>query len=108
VQASFNNTIVTITDTDGNVVTWASAGKVGDAGVKYGGGAAIPGWGSPNKGAYSGLAGRLGKVGKKAIFAPPDPVRFDVKDVLITPATLDEFGRTGVRQHFEQPPERME
>ena len=24
VRASFNNTIVTITDTDGNVVTWAS------------------------------------------------------------------------------------
>jgi small subunit ribosomal protein S11 len=28
VQASFNNTIVTITDTDGNVISWASAGKV--------------------------------------------------------------------------------
>ncbi|HKA63351.1 MAG TPA: 30S ribosomal protein S11, partial [Methylomirabilota bacterium] len=24
VQASFNNTIVTITDTDGHVITWAS------------------------------------------------------------------------------------
>jgi len=29
VQASFNNTIITISDTDGNVITWASAGKVG-------------------------------------------------------------------------------
>ena len=29
VRASFNNTIVTITDMDGHVVTWASAGKVG-------------------------------------------------------------------------------
>ena len=29
VQASFNNTIVTITDMDGAVITWASAGKVG-------------------------------------------------------------------------------
>jgi len=34
VQASFNNTIVTITDTDGNVITWASAGKVGFKGSR--------------------------------------------------------------------------
>jgi small subunit ribosomal protein S11 len=34
VQASFNNTIVTITDTDGNVVSWASAGKVGFKGSR--------------------------------------------------------------------------
>ena len=34
VQASFNNTIVSITDTDGNVVTWASAGKVGFKGSR--------------------------------------------------------------------------
>jgi len=34
VQASFNNTIITITDTDGNVVTWASSGKVGFKGSR--------------------------------------------------------------------------
>jgi small subunit ribosomal protein S11 len=34
VQASFNNTIVTITDVEGNVVTWASAGKVGFKGSR--------------------------------------------------------------------------
>jgi small subunit ribosomal protein S11 len=34
VQASFNNTIVTITDTDGHVITWASAGKVGFKGSR--------------------------------------------------------------------------
>ena len=34
VQASFNNTIVTITDLDGNVITWASAGKVGFKGSR--------------------------------------------------------------------------
>jgi len=34
VQASFNNTIVTITDLDGNVVTWASAGKAGFKGSR--------------------------------------------------------------------------
>ena len=34
VQASFNNTIVTITDMDGNLVSWASAGKVGFKGSR--------------------------------------------------------------------------
>ena len=34
VQASFNNTIVTITDLDGHVITWASAGKVGFKGSR--------------------------------------------------------------------------
>jgi len=34
VQASFNNTIITITDTDGNVISWASAGKVGFKGSR--------------------------------------------------------------------------
>jgi small subunit ribosomal protein S11 len=34
VQASFNNTIVSITDMDGNVITWASAGKVGFKGSR--------------------------------------------------------------------------
>jgi small subunit ribosomal protein S11 len=34
VQASFNNTIVTITDMDGAVIAWASAGKVGFKGSR--------------------------------------------------------------------------
>ena len=34
VQASFNNTIVTITDTDGNVVCWESAGSAGFKGSR--------------------------------------------------------------------------
>src|SRR2546421_12811364 len=34
VQASFNNTIVTITDPDGNVITWASSGAVGFKGSR--------------------------------------------------------------------------
>jgi small subunit ribosomal protein S11 len=34
VQASFNNTIITITDSRGNVVSWSSAGKVGFKGAK--------------------------------------------------------------------------
>ena len=34
IQASFNNTIVTITDKQGNAVTWASTGSVGFTGSK--------------------------------------------------------------------------
>jgi len=34
IQATFNNTIVTITDPTGNVVTWASAGSVGFKGSR--------------------------------------------------------------------------
>ena len=34
VQASFNNTIITITDMDGHVISWASAGTVGFKGSR--------------------------------------------------------------------------
>ncbi|KAL2938619.1 30S ribosomal protein S11 chloroplastic, partial [Bienertia sinuspersici] len=36
VQASFNNTIVTVTDVRGRVVSWASAGTGGFKGTKRG------------------------------------------------------------------------
>jgi len=34
IKATFNNTIICISDTKGNVVSWASAGKVGFKGSK--------------------------------------------------------------------------
>lgn len=34
IQATFNNTLITIADTSGNTVTWASAGKAGFKGSK--------------------------------------------------------------------------
>ena len=34
VQSSFNNTIVTITDPDGNVLSWSSSGSVGFKGSR--------------------------------------------------------------------------
>ena len=34
IKASFNNTIVTVTDTYGNVISWASAGKMGFKGSR--------------------------------------------------------------------------
>ena len=36
IQASFNNTIVTITDTEGNVIAWSSAGAIGFKGIAQG------------------------------------------------------------------------
>lgn len=36
IQATFNNTIVTITDKNGNVITWASAGTQGFKGSRKG------------------------------------------------------------------------
>ena len=36
VHASFNNTLVTITDMEGNVVTWSSAGTLGFKGSRKG------------------------------------------------------------------------
>jgi small subunit ribosomal protein S11 len=34
IQATFNNTLVTITDTQGNTIAWASAGSLGFRGAK--------------------------------------------------------------------------
>ncbi len=36
IQATFNNTIVTISDPDGNVLTWSSAGRIGFKGSRKG------------------------------------------------------------------------
>src|SRR5256714_15415971 len=36
IHASFNNTTVTITDTEGNVVAWSSAGGIGSKGSRNG------------------------------------------------------------------------
>ena len=34
IRSSFNNTMVTITDTQGNAISWASAGEMGFRGSK--------------------------------------------------------------------------
>ncbi|HEV2126234.1 MAG TPA: 30S ribosomal protein S11, partial [Chloroflexota bacterium] len=36
IHASYNNTIITITDVDGNTVAWSSAGSIGYKGSKKG------------------------------------------------------------------------
>lgn len=36
IKATFNNTMITISDPEGNVLTWASAGKIGFKGSRKG------------------------------------------------------------------------
>lgn len=36
IQASFNNTLITIADAEGNVISWASAGRIGFKGSRKG------------------------------------------------------------------------
>ncbi len=36
IHSTFNNTIVTVTDNDGNVITWSSAGTLGFTGTRKG------------------------------------------------------------------------
>src|SRR5688572_5234813 len=36
IQASFNNTVISICDPDGNVITWSSAGRAGFKGSRKG------------------------------------------------------------------------
>ena len=36
IRATFNNTLITISDPEGNVVTWSSAGKIGFKGSRKG------------------------------------------------------------------------
>jgi len=36
IRASFNNTLITITDTEGNVIAWSSAGGIGFKGSRKG------------------------------------------------------------------------
>jgi hypothetical protein len=83
--------------------------KVAAAVVGFGGAGAIAGWAKPAREPYAQLAARLAKSTKTGIFATPDPVRIDAKDVLIDPPTLRDPAFVAVRHHFVRPPgDRME
>jgi hypothetical protein len=85
------------------------ADKVGAAVVGYGGGGAIAGWAKPSLEPYRALAAHLGRATKLGVFAPADPVRVDVRDVLIEPTTLRDTAFVPARTHFVRPPgARME
>jgi hypothetical protein len=84
------------------------AAKVASAVTGYGGSGAISGWASGGKQLFQSLAGRMGRSTKSGVFAAPDSVRFDAKDVLVEPATLSDTDLTPIRQHFIRPKGRMQ
>lgn len=78
--------------------------KVASTVTSYGGGGAIAGWTKSAREPYAALAGRLARVGKTGVFATPEPVRIDGKDVLVEPPTLRDTALVDVRHHFVRPP----
>ena len=83
--------------------------KVAAAVIGYGGSGAINKWERPSRDVYAGFASRLSPVRKAGLFASPEPVRIDAKDVLIDPPTIKESAYVAVRHHFVRPPgARME
>lgn len=82
--------------------------KVAGAVIGYGGSGAISGWSQGGKPLFQSLAGRMGRSTKAGIFAAPEAVRFDAKDVLVEPASLSDTDLTPIRQHFARPKGRMQ
>lgn len=79
--------------------------KVGAAVIGYGGSGAINKWERPSRDVYQGFASRLSPVKKAGLFASPEPVRIDAKDVLIDPPTIKDSAYVAVRHHFVRPPD---
>jgi len=70
---------------------------------------AIAGWSKPSREPFTALAARLNRLTKQGVLAPPEPVRIDVREVLVDPPTLKDTAFVPVRHHFIRPPEdRME
>jgi hypothetical protein len=82
----------------------ATVDKIAASVIGYGGGGAIGGWTRPSRDIYTSFAGRLGRVVKTPIFATPEPVRIDAKDVLVEPPTIKDYALVGVRHHFVRAP----
>ena len=82
----------------------ATADKVAAAVTGFGGAGAINGWTKPDRGPFTALASRLGRVTKQGVLANPDPVRIDGRDVLIDPTTLRDTAFVAVRHHYVRPP----
>lgn len=98
-----NPAFVEMKDTEASVTSKVAAAVVG-----YGGSGVISGWAQGGKPMFQSLAGRMGRSTKSGIFAAPEAVRFDAKDVLVEPATLSDTDLTPIRQHFARPKGRMQ
>ncbi len=82
--------------------------KVASAVLGFGGGGAITGWAKPDRGIYAAFAGRLTRATKAGVFAVPEPVRIDAKDVLVEPPSLREPGTVDVKRHWVRTSGRMD
>ncbi|MEJ7597290.1 MAG: hypothetical protein WKG01_05205 [Kofleriaceae bacterium] len=82
----------------------ATVDKVAAAVLGYGGGGAIAGWTKPSRDIYTSLAGRMSRSVKLGVFAAPEPVRIDARDVLIEPPSLRDSALVDVRHHFVRSP----
>jgi hypothetical protein len=92
-----------------NKLPAGTSAKVAAAVTGYGGSGAISGWTKADKSIYQSFAARLGPVKKAGVFANPEPVRIDAKDVLVDPTTIKDPGFVAIRHHFVRPPDaRME
>jgi hypothetical protein len=74
--------------------------KVAAAVIGIAGTAAIAGWTKPAREPFTSLAARLGRITKQGVFAPPEPVRIDAREVLVDPPTLGSSAFVPVRHHF--------
>jgi hypothetical protein len=74
--------------------------KVAAAVIGYGGSGAITGWGKPMRDAYTTFAARLAPIKKLGVFATPEPVRIDARDVLLDPPTIKDSALVPVRHLF--------
>lgn len=78
--------------------------KVGAVVIGYAGQGPIAGWAKTGPDAYRALASHLQRSVKTGVFAAPEPVRIDARDVLIDPPTLKDPAMVPVRVHFVRPP----
>jgi len=83
-------------------------GKVAAAVLGFSGGGAIAGWARPDRTIYTAFAGRLKRAVKAGVFAVPEPVRIDARDVLVEPPSLREPASIDVRRHWVRTPGRLE
>ncbi|NJM90851.1 MAG: phosphate/phosphite/phosphonate ABC transporter substrate-binding protein [Myxococcales bacterium] len=98
-----NPAFVALGDVDSSLTAKVAAAVTG-----YGGSGAISGWSAGGKQLFQALSGRMSRSSKAGVFAAPEAVRFDAKDVLVEPATLSDTDLTPIRQHFIRPKGRME
>ncbi len=82
--------------------------KVASAVLGFGGGGAIAGWARPDRTIYAAFAGRLTRANKAGVFAVPEPVRIDAKDVLVEPPTMREAGAVDVKRYWVRTQGRMD